>query len=68
MQEQAEACPGCSRQWVETTDPEAFEDYQAIGVVCHACAERERKRAKYQKAEAGAPEGLFIAVHRREDA
>lgn len=64
--EQAEACSGCGRQWSETADPDAFEDYDAHLVVCHACAERSRKRRELQQRD-GKLDGVFVAVTRRDD-
>lgn len=51
---------------METTDPEAFEDYETTAVVCHACAERDRRQTRMSQ-QPGAADGLFLFVHKRED-
>ena len=65
MAEEADKCPGCQLPFSDTTDPEAFEDYDTTAVVCHACAERDRRRERMH--QQGSPDGLFLFVHKRED-
>lgn len=67
MIEDADACSGCGRQWSETTEREAFEDYEAHVTVCNACAERDRKRRELGKQDQPL-DGGYITVRRRPDA
>ena len=67
MVEQADACSGCGRQWSETGDPEAFEDYDAHVKVCHACAQRDRKTRDLARQDQPI-DGGYITVTRRPDA
>lgn len=66
MAEEGDRCPGCKLPFSETTDVEAFEDYETTAVVCHACAERDRRRERMNQ-NGAVPDGLFLFVHKRED-
>lgn len=66
MADHDERCSGCSLPLSQTTDPEAFEDYDTTSVVCHACADRDRTRARLQRDNVTA-DGLFLYVTKRED-
>lgn len=67
MAEESDKCPGCSQRLSESTDIEAFEDYEVTRMVCHACAERDRHRNQMQRSDAAQPEGLFLIVDKRAD-
>ena len=66
--EEADKCPGCRGLWSETTDPEAFEDYEATSRTCHRCAEKDRLKESLGKDERAVTHGRYILVNRREDA
>lgn len=66
--EQAELCRDCGQPWRETSDPEAFEDYEASLVTCWSCAERDSFRDQLGRDDSVVMPGRKIVVRRRVDA
>jgi len=61
--DEALRCPGCGLHRDETMQPGGEHLFDAEPVVCHGCAERDRRRGDFQKKK-GDTAGVFWRVFR----